>query len=306
MASALLNTFRLAKAGVVFARHGVRFVPAGMKVPLVLRAAQAAVAPIGWLSAPFRIGQPKAKRLSAALTRLGPSYVKLGQFLATRADVIGPELARDLSNLQDRLPPFSMREARAAIEQQLGGKLEDHFAEFGSPVAAASIAQVHKAVVIDKGVRREVAVKILRPNVEKRFKRDLDSYAFAAGIVDRWVPSARRLKPLAVVANLKRTTELEMDLRLEAAAISAALSAIGMPSIQSSVSTRFWVRRQSIEGTLNRPSSLVLSAISEIAAASSRRSISSSVVRLRLATTASGFRRRADGTQRSTMPAANA
>ena len=220
MASALLNTFRLAKAGVVFARHGVRFVPAGMKVPLVLRVAQLAVAPIGWVSAPFRIGQPKAKRLSAALTRLGPSYVKLGQFLATRADVIGPELARDLSNLQDRLPPFSMREARAAIEQQLGGKLEDHFAEFGPPVAAASIAQVHKAVVIDKGVRRDVAVKILRPGVEKRFKRDLDSYAFAAGIVDRWVPSARRLKPLAVVANLKRTTELEMDLRLEAAAIS--------------------------------------------------------------------------------------
>jgi ubiquinone biosynthesis protein len=220
MASALLNTFRLAKAGLVFAQHGVRFVPKGMPVPMALRVAGAVTAPIGWLSAPFRIGQPKARRMSAALTRLGPSYVKLGQFLATRADVIGPDLARDLSNLQDRLPPFSMAQARATIERELGGKLEDHFAEFGPPVAAASIAQVHKAAVIENGVRRDVAVKILRPGVEKRFKRDLDSYAFAAGIVDRWVPSARRLKPLAVVANLKRTTNLEMDLRLEAAAIS--------------------------------------------------------------------------------------
>jgi ubiquinone biosynthesis protein len=220
MASALLNTFRLAKAGVVFAQYGVRFVPKGMPVPLALRLAQAVVAPIGWISAPFRSGQPKAKRIGAALTKLGPSYVKLGQFLATRADVIGPDLARDLAHLQDRLPPFSMTVARATIERELGGKLEDHFAEFGPPIAAASIAQVHKAVVIENGVRRTVAVKILRPDVEKRFQNDLDSYAFAARLVDRWVPSARRLKPMAVVDNLKRTTQLEMDLRLEAAAIS--------------------------------------------------------------------------------------
>ena len=138
MASALLNTYRLAKAGVVFARSGVRFVPRGMAVPPALRVARALVAPIGWISAPFRMGQPKAKRISAALTRLGPSYVKLGQFLATRADVIGPELSRDLSHLQDRLPPFSMALARATIERELGGKLEDHFAAFGPPVAAAT------------------------------------------------------------------------------------------------------------------------------------------------------------------------
>jgi ubiquinone biosynthesis protein len=220
MASALLNTFRLAKAGIVFAQHGVRFVPAGFPVPLGLRAAQALVAPIGWLSAPFRIGQPKSKRIGAALAQLGPSYIKLGQFLATRADVIGPDLARDLAHLQDRLPPFSMAQARATVERELGGKLEDHFASFGPPVAAASIAQVHKATVIENGVERAVAVKILRPGVEKRFRRDLDSYAFAARFADRWVPAARRLKPLAVVDNLKRTTDLEMDLRLEAAAIS--------------------------------------------------------------------------------------
>jgi ubiquinone biosynthesis protein len=228
MASSILNTFRLAKAGIVFAQHGVRFVPTGMKVPLALRLARAATAPIGWLSAPFRMGQPKAKRIGAALTRLGPSYVKLGQFLATRADVIGPELARDLTHLQDRLPPFSMALARATIERELGGKLEDHFIEFGPAVAAASIAQVHRAVVVDgDGARRTVAVKILRPDVEKRFRRDLESYAFAAGLIEGWYPPARRLKPMAVVDNLKRTTDLEMDLRLEAAAISEMSDNIG-------------------------------------------------------------------------------
>jgi len=244
MASALLNTFRLAKAGVVFAQHGVRFVPKSMPVPVALRVARVVVAPISWLSAPFRIGQPKAKRISAALTQLGPSYVKLGQFLATRADVIGPDLARDLAWLQDKQPPFSMALARATVERELGGRLEDHFAEFGPPVAAASIAQVHKAVVVENGVRRNVAVKILRPNVEKQFQRDLDSYAFAARMVDRWVPSAQRLKPLAVVANLKRTTDLEMDLRLEAAAISEIADNIKGDGVKFRVPHVDWRRTQ--------------------------------------------------------------
>lgn len=220
MAHALINLLRLARAGLVLAEHGARFVPAGTKVPLPLKLARLAVAPIGLVTAPFRIGQKNDRRVGAALTRLGPSYIKLGQFLATRADLIGPELSRDLAHLQDRLPPFSQEEARAAVEAALGGKLEDHFVEFGPPVAAASIAQVHKAAVMQDGERREVAVKILRPGVEKRFARDLESYAFAARMIERWHPPSRRLKPLAVVETLARTTELEMDLRLEAAAIS--------------------------------------------------------------------------------------
>ena len=214
------NLFRLARAGLVLAQHGVRFVPKGTKVPFALTAASWAVAPIVWLSWPFRRRGPASARVSAALTTLGPSYVKLGQFMATRADVIGIDLARDLSALQDRQPPFSMAEARRAVEDSLGGRLEDHFIEFGPPVAAASIAQVHKAAVIDNGVRREVAVKILRPGVERQFKRDLDSYFLAARVIERLHPPIRRLKPTAIVANLARTTQLEMDLRLEAAAIS--------------------------------------------------------------------------------------
>ena len=220
MASAVTNLLRLARAGLVLAQHGVRFVPKGMAVPLPLRLARAATAPIRILTAPFRWREPKHTRVASALTQLGPSYIKLGQFLATRGDILGPELTADLRHLQDRLPPFSMAEARVAVEQALGGRLEDHFVEFGPPVAAASIAQVHKAVVMDNGVRKSVAVKILRPNVEKRFRRDLDSYYFAAQMIERLHEPARRLKPVAVVDNLKHTTDLEMDLRLEAAAIS--------------------------------------------------------------------------------------
>ena len=220
MSSAVVNLFRLGRAGFVLAQHGVRFVPKGIKVPFVLHLARAATWPIRAITWPFRAGQPPETRVARGLTSLGPSYVKLGQFLATRGDLIGPELTADLRHLQDRLPPFSMAEARVAVEEALGGKLEDHFVEFGPPVAAASIAQVHKAVTIENGVRCTVAVKILRPGVEKRFRRDLESYRFAAEMIERFYAPAARLKPTAVVENLARTTDLEMDLRLEAAAIS--------------------------------------------------------------------------------------
>ena len=220
MAGALINSLRLARAGLVLAQHGVRFVPKGMAVPLPLKLAHAATLPLRIVTAPFRWGKPKETRVANALTQLGPSYIKLGQFLGTRADVIGSELAADLRHLQDRLPPFPQAEAIAAVEQALGGKITDHFIVFGPPVAAASIAQVHKAVVLQDGVEKTVAVKILRPNVEKRFKRDLDSYFFAARLVERFHAPTRRLKPVAVIDNLKHTTDLEMDLRLEAAAIS--------------------------------------------------------------------------------------
>ncbi len=221
MATTLGNIARLARAGIVLAQHGVALVPSGMKAPFVLHLARWATLPIRLVTWPLRIGQPKGTRIARALTSLGPSYIKLGQFLATRGDLIGATLQRDLAHLQDRLPPFSMAEARRAVEEALGGKLEDHFATFGPPVAAASIAQVHKAEVVDKdGQRRTVAVKILRPGVEKRFQRDLDSYRFAARLIERVHSPSRRLKPEAVVENLERTTELEMDLRLEAAAIS--------------------------------------------------------------------------------------
>src|SRR5262247_1981241 len=220
MATAAGNILRLARAGVVLAQHGVRFVPPGSPIPLPLRLARAATLPIRLLAWPFRRRQAQDTRVADALTSLGPSYIKLGQFLATRADLIGAELAEDLQHLQDKLPPFAMPEARTAIADALGGKVEEHFAEFGPAVAAASIAQVHKAVVIDGEGRRNVAVKILRPGIERRFRRDLDSYRFAARQIERFHPPSRRLRPVAVVETLARSVEIEMDMRLEAAAIS--------------------------------------------------------------------------------------
>lgn len=220
MATTLGNLLRLARAGIVLAQHGVRFLPQGERVPLPLHLARAVTLPITILTWPLRAAEPKERRVAAALTRLGPSYIKLGQFLATRADLIGTELAGDLRHLHDKLPPFAIGQARQAVEDALGGRLEEHFAAFSPAIAAASIAQVHKAAVVDGGVRRDVAVKILRPGIEKRFRRDLDSYAFAARLIERFHSPSRRLRPTAVVATLAHSVAIEMDLRLETAAIS--------------------------------------------------------------------------------------
>jgi ubiquinone biosynthesis protein len=220
MASTTGSLFRLMRAGIVLAQHGVRFAPAGAKVPLPLRLAHAATWPIRVLTWPARIGKPQETRVADALTRLGPSYIKLGQFLATRADLIGPELAGDLRSLHDKLPPFSMREARATVQEALGGRVEDHFLAFGPPIAAASIAQVHKAEVSENGAPRSVAVKVLRPDIETRFRRDLDSFYLAARQIEHFHAPSRRLRPVAVVDTLAQSVQIEMDLRLEAAAIS--------------------------------------------------------------------------------------
>jgi ubiquinone biosynthesis protein len=206
MASTIGNIFRLTRAGIVLAQHGVRFVPAGTKVPFALHLARAATLPIRALTWPFRIGQPKHRRVAGALTSLGPSYIKLGQFLATRDDIIGRELAADLATLQDRLPPFSQRDARKAVEEALGAPIDTLFAELGPPVAAASIAQVHKAEVrAADGTLTPVAVKVLRPGIEQRFHRDLDSYFFAARMVERFHVRSRRLRPVAVVDTLAKS-----------------------------------------------------------------------------------------------------
>ena len=216
--TAIANMVRLTKAGAVIAWSGARVLPDDVSLsgPLALFAR---------VTAPLRKngagGDGNEAKLSDALTSLGPSYIKLGQFLATRDDIIGRELARDLSTLQDRLPPFSQSEARAAVEEALGAPIDTLYAEFGPPVAAASIAQVHKAKVrgLD-GELKPVAVKVLRPGIEQRFKRDLDSYVFAARMIERFHPPSRRLRPIAVVDTLAKSVAIEMDLRMEAAAIS--------------------------------------------------------------------------------------
>jgi ubiquinone biosynthesis protein len=152
--------------------------------------------------------------LSRAMDRLGPSYVKLGQFLATRPDIVSAEVARELERLQDKVAPLPREAAVRRIETAFQAKLETLFTEFGEPVAAASIAQVHQAKVGE----RLVAVKVLRPGVERRFARDLADMLFAAQLAERLFPETRRLRPVQVVETLARSVRMELDFRLEAAA----------------------------------------------------------------------------------------
>ncbi|MFM2129964.1 MAG: hypothetical protein RL477_1510 [Pseudomonadota bacterium] len=165
-----------------------------------------------------RPGTRAGERIAQALTAAGPTFIKFGQSLATRSDLLGDEIADDLAQLQDRLAPFPGALARKAIEAELGRPVAELFSSFDdTPVAAASIAQVHLAVTSDG---KEVAVKVLRPDIERAFARDIDMLAWAAGALERTRPATRRLKPREVIATLARVVEVEMDLRLEAAAAS--------------------------------------------------------------------------------------
>lgn len=158
-----------------------------------------------------------ALRLTKALHHLGPSFIKLGQTLSVRPDLVGIEIAETLSQLQDRLPPFDSKIARKIIREELGAGANEIFSEFNNtPVAAASIAQVHKAVTKEG---QTVAVKILRPSAEKSFKRDVRLLYAIAKIVNR-LPSYKRLKPLEVVRVFEESIRRELDLRFEAASAS--------------------------------------------------------------------------------------
>jgi ubiquinone biosynthesis protein len=172
---------------------------------------------LGW---PFQWlgyqGDPSQPPILRALTALGPAYIKFGQLLSTRPDVVGDDLARQLSVLQDKLPPFPMAEARAAIEHELGRPADEVFAELEPPIAAASLAQVHRARLADTG--QVVAVKVLRPGIERAFLRDVDAFYFAAWLVETLAPFARRLRPRAVIEHFEGVVQGELDLRMEAAA----------------------------------------------------------------------------------------
>ena len=215
MIAAVSHVARLGRAGWVFAREGVLALIDTARLPIVARTA---VRLARLVERPA--SAVAANRLAAALTRLGPTYVKLGQFLATRPDVVGPVLARDLETLQDKMAPFPQEAAVRTIEAALGRPLDDLFASFGPPVAAASIAQVHRATVTGASPQHAVAVKVLRPGIERRFKSDLDSFTFAARHAEMISAEARRLRLVEVVDTLRRTVALEMDLRFEAAALS--------------------------------------------------------------------------------------
>lgn len=215
MISGLPHLFRLARAGFVFAREGVFALVDTRTLPLP---AKTAVALARLLER--RGAKSDSSRLAAALTKLGPTYVKLGQFLATRPDVVGNTIARDLESLQDKMAPFPQAQAEAAVAAAFERPLSDVYASFGPPVAAASIAQVHRAEVDADGARKPVAVKILRPGVERRFKADLDAFFYVAHKAEGLSLEAQRLRSVEAVGTLARSVAMEMDFRLEAAALS--------------------------------------------------------------------------------------
>jgi ubiquinone biosynthesis protein len=213
--AALSHLARLARAGFVFAREGVLAIPDPKPLPLPARVA---------LRVARLIERPTATapraRLATALTRLGPTYVKLGQFMATRPDVVGVALARDLESLQDKMPPFPQADAERIIAEAFGKPLSDLYVSLGPPVAAASIAQVHRAQIATIDGPKDVAVKVTRPGIERRFAADLDAFTFVARKAESWSAQARRLRLVEVVDTLRRSVIIEMDLRLEAAALS--------------------------------------------------------------------------------------
>ena len=215
MIAGVFHLVRLARAGFVFAREGVFALVDTRPLPWPARTG---VAIARLLERPgTKSGE---SRLAAALTRLGPTYVKLGQFLATRPDVVGPAIAHDLESLQDKMAPFPQAQAEAAVAAAFDKPLLKVYTSFGPAVAAASIAQVHRAEIEIGGSRKPVAVKVLRPGIEHRFRSDLDSFFFAARLAEALAAEGRRLRPVEVVATLARSVAIEMDFRLEAAAAS--------------------------------------------------------------------------------------
>ena len=164
------------------------------------------------------IKKDEGERLSSSLESMGTTFIKLGQFLATRPDIIGVELSKKLENLQDKLPPFSIHEAKEIIRNDLGDDTYNSIINLSEPVAAASIAQVHKAQINDNGVINDVAIKILRPNIRKIFNEEIDAMMLFAFLVESFAKKTKRLKLVEVVFLLKEITNLEMDLRFEAAA----------------------------------------------------------------------------------------
>jgi len=211
------NIWRLIRTGATLERSGaMNVVLDAFEAPRIIRIiAHTLGVPFMWLG--YK-GDPNMPPATRALTALGPAYIKFGQVLSTRPDVVGEDLALQLRVLQDRLPPFSRSEAIAEVEKELGRPLSDLFSEFSDPIAAASIAQVHKARVAGTG--QEVAVKVLRPGIERAFRRDVDAFYFAARIVDLFAPGARRLKPMDVIEHFDGVVHGELDLRLESAAAS--------------------------------------------------------------------------------------
>ncbi len=166
------------------------------------------------------LNRTSGEKLCIALQGMGTTFIKLGQFLATRPDIIGDDVAKKLEKLQDKLPAFGTAEAKEILKKEIGQKSFDNITELKDPIAAASIAQVHFAKAKIDGVEKELAIKILRPNIHHTVNEELDALMFVAYTIENFFKKTKRLKLVEVIYLLKEITNIEMDLRFEAAAAS--------------------------------------------------------------------------------------
>ena len=211
------NIFRLIRTGATLERTGaMSIVLTALNAPRPLRVvARLLCWPIKWFG--LR-GDETMPAVTRALSALGPAYIKFGQVLSTRPDLAGEELANQLSVLQDRLPPFSIEEAKKTFFIETGLLADEVFDEFSEPIAAASIAQVHKVRL--RETQEELALKVLRPGIEKAFRKDVDAFYLLAGLVNFFAPFARRLRPIEVIEHFEGIVLSELDLRLESSSAS--------------------------------------------------------------------------------------
>ena len=211
------NIFRLIRTGATLERTGaMSIVLTALNAPRPLRVvARLLCWPIKWFGLRGDENMPAVTR---ALSALGPAYIKFGQVLSTRPDLAGEELANQLRVLQDRLPPFSIEEAKKTFFIETGLLADEVFDEFSEAIAAASIAQVHKVRL--RETQEELALKVLRPGIEKAFRKDVDAFYLLAGLVNFFAPFARRLRPIEVIEHFEGIVLSELDLRLESSSAS--------------------------------------------------------------------------------------
>ncbi|WP_458791922.1 2-polyprenylphenol 6-hydroxylase [Yoonia sp. MH D7] len=245
------NIIRLIRTGATFERTGaMKIVLDAFEAPKLVRIAiRSLVWPFKWLGYKGDPSMPPAPR---ALNALGPAYIKFGQVLSTRPDVVGSDMAVQLRVLQDKLPPFSMALAKAEVLRELGQPVDAIFSSFSEPVAAASLAQVHKAHLADSD--EAVAVKILRPGIERAFRKDIDAFYFAARTVEILSPWSRRLRPMDVITHFEGVVAGELDLRLESSAASEFAAntetdeGFSVPRVRWSLSSRRVMTMDWVEG----------------------------------------------------------
>ncbi|MCY4285704.1 MAG: ubiquinone biosynthesis regulatory protein kinase UbiB [Thiotrichales bacterium] len=210
----LRQILRLVTINVVLVRHGLDEIVLRTHLLRPVRFVLYLL-PWNWVR---RTQPPRAVRLRRALEDLGPIFIKFGQLLSTRRDLLQEDIADELASLQDRVPPFPGEKAAVIVRQELGRPVEEIFSEFvREPLASASIAQVHAARLADG---REVVVKVVRPEIEKTIRRDVSLLRLVAELAHRYWPAVRRLNPREVVAEYEKTIIDELDLLREAASAS--------------------------------------------------------------------------------------